>query len=290
MKKGCLFLIITLVPGWWVWAIVFSAIPGAVAAETPSRVAQQNIARSERRVLPNDPARDKNLLALTGNDPLTAEIIRDHSLVVGSKMYMVSRRAVYAWLVENIRISAALSRLYGRKYYVSKSSVYEFHGDDGEGMTVDFYTACRDSEMTILVGKGKLQLFFIPITGSFINFTEYRNLDSTRILVQNCMYVKVNNPVARFVTHIVFALSDVERVIMEKIYSLDDTTFQIVKTFMEDPHLYQMLQNPHRPPPGDAAKIAVKMRDAVLGASSPEKAAELGTMIEQARIEVGGPK
>jgi hypothetical protein len=251
---------------------------------------QSNTAKSEKRILPEDPHRDKNLLLLTRNDKLISEIIREHSLIAGSKIVMVSRRAVYAWLVENIKVSAALSRIYGWKYQVSPSSVYEYHGDDGAGLSIDFYIAYRDSTKTILAGKGTIKLFHITFTGSFINFMEYNNSDTIHLTAQDCMYVKVNNPVARFITRIAFAISDLEQGIMEKLFSLDDTVFKIVKTLMEDPNLYQMLLNPYSIPPGDASVLAVKMRDAVIGESSPEAARELGTLIERARIETGFQK
>lgn len=274
----------------FVLALVYSGIPISSKAETNKHGIQTNLARSEKRILPDDPVRDKKLLMLTGNDRLTSEIIRQHSLIVGSKMVVVSRRPVYSWLVEHVKISAALSRIFGKKYYVSPSSVYEYHGDDGEGMTIDFYSGYRDSTTMLLVGEGRMKLFHITFTGSFINFMEYSNLDNTHLSAQNCMYVKVNNPVARFVTNVVFAVSDIERGIMRKLLSLDDTVFQIMKTFMKDPYLYHMLQNPYDLTPADASDLVVKMRDAVINESSPDVACELGKLIEQARIEVGYQK
>ena len=271
-------------------AFVYTGIPISSKAETNKHSIQSNIARSEKRILPDDPVRDKKLLMLTGNDRLTSEIIGQHSLIVGSKMVVVSRRPVYAWLVEHIKVSAALSRIFGRKYYVSPSSVYEYHGDDGEGMTVDFYTGYRDSTTMLLVGEGRMKLFHITFTGAFINFMEYANLDNTHITAQNCMYVKVNNPVARFITNVVFAVSDIERGIMVKLLSLDDTVFQIMSAFMKDPYFYSMLQNPRGLPPEGSSALVIKMRDAVISESSPDVACELGKLIEQARIEVGYQK
>ena len=250
---------------------------------------ESNKATSEKRILPDDPARDAKLLALTGNDRLAAEVIREHSLIVGSKMVLVSRRAFYAWLVEHIDISAAISRVFGRKYRITASPVYTYRGDDGEGLLVDFYPAYRDSSTTVLLGEGKMRLFHITLSGSFINYMEYRNVDETHLVAQNCMYVKVNNPVVRFVTHIVFKISDVERVIMGKLLTLDDTVFQIVKTFMEDSRLYPLLKNPYGLPSKDTSELAIKIRDAVITESSPETARELGALIERARIEAGYP-
>jgi hypothetical protein len=275
---------------YFLFLTLYLGTPVASSSETGESGLQSNIARSEKRILHDDPVRDKKLLMLTDNNRLAGEIIKEHSLIVGSKMVLVSRRNVYSWLVEHIKVSAALSRIFGRKYYVSPSNVYEYHGDDGEGLSVDFFTAYRDSMTTILVGEGKMKLFRITFTGSFINFMEYNNLDSTHIAAQNCMYAKVNNPVARFFTHIAFAIPDIKRGTMEKLLSLDDTVFQIVKTFMEDAHLYHMLQNPNDLPPKDKSKLAVKMRDAVISESSPDDARELGKLVEQARIEAGYQK
>jgi hypothetical protein len=267
--------------------LAYSDISVSIDNENNNYGIQSNIAKSEKSIFLDDPVRDRKLLMLTGNDKLTGEIIREHSLVVGSKMVLVSRRAVFAWLVENIKVSAALSRVFGGEYQISPSSLFEYHGDDGKGLSVDFYTGYRDSTTTILVGEGKIKFLYITFTGSFINLMEYSNLDSTHISTQNCMYVKVNNPVARLFTDVVLSISVIKQGIMEKLLSLDDTAFQIMKTFMEDSHLYGMLQNPYELPPEDTSDLALKMRDTIISESSPDIARELGKLIERARIAVG---
>jgi len=246
-----------------------------------------NIARSEKRILQDDPARNKKLLQLTGYDRLAAEVIDQHSLIVGTKIVMVCRRAVYAWLVDNIRASSALARIFDKKYWVSPGSVYEYHGNDGKGMSVDFYRAYSDSATTVYIGDGKIKILLFTISGSFLNFMEYHNTDSTLISAQSCIYVRLNNPVTRFLTDIIFAISDIEKGLMEKITTLDDTVFIIVNKFMEEPHLYSMLKEPEAPAPEGASELAIRMRDAVVQETSPDKARELGQLIEKARIEVG---
>lgn len=245
-----------------------------------------NITYTEKRVLTEDSARDEKLLRITGNDKLTSEIINQHSLIVGSKIVLISRRPVYSWLVDNIRISAVLSRFFGRNYQLSPGKLYEYHGEDGEGMSVDFYCAYHDSAATVFVGDGKIKIFFITISGSFINYLEYFNTDRTRMESQDCMYVRINNPVTRLFASMIFAVSDVEEKIMEKIFTLDDTVYKLVKTLMDDPHLYLMLKNPQLPAPKGASDIAVKIRDAVVRESSFKTAQELGELVEKARFEV----
>lgn len=269
------------------FVLLFPAVnaPGTDTSTQP--VTLPNIARSEKRILPNDPARDEKLLLLTGNDKLTAEIIDQHSLIVGTRIIMVCRRDVYAWLVDHIRASATLARIFGREYRVSPGSVYEYHGDDEEGLSVDFYRAYSDSTATVYIGDGEMKIFLFTISGSFINFLEYHNLDSKRITAQSCMYLRVNNPVTRFFTRIIFAISDIEKGLMEKITSLDDTVFSIVNEFMEDPYIYRMLREPETPVPEGASELAVRMRDAVVQETSPREARELGQLIEKAWIEVG---
>lgn len=255
-------------------------------SDTTKPVIFSNIAQSEKRVLDDDPLRDEKLLTLTGHDHLTAEIIDRHSLIVGSKMVMSCQRSVYSWLVDNIRVSAALSRLFGSTYSLSPGFVYAYHGEDGEGLSIDFYRAYRDSASTVYVGDGEIKFFLFSISGSFINFLEYYNTGNTTMTAQSCMYVSVNNYVARLFTRIIFAISDVEEGIMEKILSLDDTAFRMVKTLIEDPHLYLMLKEPDTPAPEGASELAVNMRDTVVRKFSSEKARELGQLIETARLQM----
>ena len=265
----------------------FPAIPEPGTNVSTEPVVFSNIPRSEKRVLPKESARDKKLLLLTGYDSLAIEIIDRHSLVVGSKITMICRREVYAWLVGHIRVSASLTRILGSNYRVSSGSVYEYHGDEGEDLSVDFYCAYRDSTSTIYIGKGKVKIFLIPISGSFINYLEYYNKDDTRIIAQNCMYIMLNNTVKRFLANIILAVSDIEKGIMEKIFSLDDTVFKLVQIFMDDPHLYLMLKKPEAHAPDNASELAVRIRDIVVRESSLKESRELGQLLEKARLEIG---
>jgi hypothetical protein len=243
-----------------------------------------NLAKSEKRVLKEDPLRDKGLLSDTNHDPLTGEIIIEHSLIAGSKIELECRNYVYLWLVDNLRVSAALSGIYGNNYSVTPGKGYDYHGDDGDGLTIDFNRTHRDSSSTVFTGHGDMKLFLISISGSFINYIEFLNIDGRNMTAQSCMYVRVNNRVTRFLANVVFAISDVEEGIMKKMFTLDDTVYSIVKTFMEDPHLYSMLQNPDDPPPAGASDIAVRMRKIILMESSRPKARELGKLIERALL------
>lgn len=269
------------------FALLFSLIPATNTRVSTEPVTFSNIAKSEKLVLLDDTARDEKLLLLTGSDRLALKIIDQHSLVVGSKMVIVCRRNVYSWLVNHIRVSAALSQILGRDYRISPSSLYEYHGEDGEGLSVDFYCAYHDSASTIYIGNGKVKIFLFTISGSFINFLEHYNEDDTRMTAQNCMYVMLNNTVTRFLANIIFAVSDIEKGIMEKILSLDDVVFKVVKIFMEDPHLYLMLKEPEAHVPDGASEIAIRIKDAVVQESSLIEARELGQLIQKARIEVG---
>jgi len=265
----------------------FPAIPEQGTNVSVDPVVSSNIPISEKRVLPKEPARDKKVLLLTGNDGLARDIIDRHSLVVGSKITMICRREVYAWLVNHLKVSASLTRILGRDYRVSPGSVYEYHGVEGKDLTVDFYRAYQDSTSTIYIGKGKIKIFHIPVSGSFINYLEYYNKDDTHIITQNCMYIMLNNSVKRFLVNIIFAVSDIETGILKKIFSLDDTVFKLLQVFMEDPHLYLMLTKPEADVPDGASALAVKIRDTVVRELSPEESRELGQLIEKARIEVG---
>ncbi|MBT4482403.1 MAG: hypothetical protein HOC71_01840 [Candidatus Latescibacteria bacterium] len=265
------------------------SFPVNIASETNQireKAAFSNIPNSEKRILADDSARDEKLLRLTNNDKLTGEIIEQHSLIVGSKISITCRRPVYSWLVDHINISAALSRFFGMNYKLSPGTLYEYHGVDGEGLNVDFYRAYHDSTTTVFVGDGKIKIFFITISGSFINYMEYNNTNSALMESQNCIYARIKNPVTRLFASMVFAVSDVEETIMEKIFALDDTVYKLVKTLMDDPHLYIMLKEPQSPVPEGASDIAVKIRDSVVRESSIKTAQELGELVEKARYEV----
>ena len=244
-------------------------------------------AHSEKRVLPTDPARDATILVLTGNDSLATEILDRHSLIVGSKITMKARRDVYAWLVDHIRVSAALTRILGRKYQVSTGSLYEYHGEEGDDLSVEFFRAYRDSSSTIYIGTGDVKIFHIPVSGSFINYLEYYNVDGTRMVAQNCMYIMLNNRIKRFFANILLAVSDIETGLMEKLFSLDDTVFGLVHIFMEDPHLHHMLSHPEAPAPEGASEVAKRVRNTVVRESSREEARKLGQLIGKARLGVG---
>ena len=250
-------------------------------------VTLSNIAMSEKLILKEDRARDEKLLLLTRNDRLAAEVIDQHSLIVGTRIVLVCRREVYSWLVDHIRTSAAIANIFGKKYVVSPGSVHEYHGEDKEGLSVDFYRAYSDSTSTIYIGNGEVKILLFTISGSFINFLEYNNSNSTQIVTQSCIYVRVNNPVTRFITNVIFAISDIEKGLMKKITTLDDTVFSIVNAFMDDPHIYRMLKEPEAPVPEGASELAVKIRDTVVKETSPQAARELGQLIEKAWIEVG---
>ena len=262
------------------------AFPVVTASETDmdqKPVIFSNIAQSEKRILKDDPARDEKLRLLTENDRLTNEVLEGHSLIVGSNINLVCRNMVYSWLVDNITISAELSRLFGRKYVLSEGSQYQYHGDDGEGLTIDFYRAYRDSNTTVFAGVGNVKIFLVTISGSFVNFMEYYDTDKTTMTSRSCIYVRVNNPVTRLFTNIIFAISDLERGIMKKILSLDDTVYKMADTVMHDPHFYLMLKDPGKPPPKEASKLVVKMKNTVVRESSPEHAREFGLLIEHGR-------
>lgn len=283
LQKFKALLSFNLIP----FALLISLIsnPDSVASTEP--VTFSNIARSEKRVLPDDRVRDEKLLHLTGNDRMAGKIIDQHSLIVGSKMVMVCRREVYSWLVDHIMVSAALTSIIGKSYSLYPGSVFEYYGEDGEGLSIDFYSAYNDSTTTVYVGKGKVKIFLITISGSFINLLEYNNIDSTRMVAQNSMYVMVNNTVTRFFANLIMAISDIEKGIMNKILSLDDTTFQLVNILMKDPHLYLLLKEPQASVPVGISELAVRIRDVVVQKSSLEESRELGKLIENARIEVG---
>ena len=268
-------------------SLLFTGITASSTDTNTQPAALSNIAMSEKLILKDDPARDKKLLLLTGNDRLTAEVIDQNSLIVGTRIVMVCRRAVYSWLVDHIRTSAAIALIFGKKYVVSPGSVYEYHGNDGEGLLIDFYRAYSDSASTVYVGTGEMKIFLFTLSGSFINYLKYDNADSTRIATQSCIYVRVNNPVTRFITNMIFAISDIEKGLMEKITTLDDTVFIIVNAFMEDPYIYRMLKESESPAPEDASELAVRIRDTVVRETSTREARELGQLIEKAWIEVG---
>jgi len=285
MKKSFLFFMTTLALS----AVCSFRISAGEVFYDPEKIVQSNTAKSVKRILPDNAARDMKLLELTGNDELTAEIIKEHSLILGSRIEMVGRQRLYSWLVDHVEVSAAMSTVFGQKYNVTPGKEFQYHGEDGEGLEVEFYRAYRDSGTTVLVGNGYVKLFLFTLSGSFINFMEYENIDDKRISAQNCMYVRVNNPLTRMVADFLFAISDIERGIMEKILSLDDTVVQALDTFINDPYLAVMLQNPDSPPPEGASLLAIDMKNAVLSAARPDDARDLAERIFEARQAAGLP-
>ena len=215
------------------------------------------------------------------------EIIDEHSLILGSRIEMAGRQKLYSWLVDHVEVSAAMSTVFGREYNITPGREFEYHGEDGEGLVVEFYRAYRDSGSTVLTGNGYVKLFLFTISGSFINFMEYQNIDEKSISAQNCMYVRVNNPLTRAFADFLFAVSDIEKGIMEKILSLDDTVVEAMNTFINDPHFGIMLRNPDMLPPEGASPRSIAMRDAVLGAAAPQDAMELAAYIFDARQAAG---
>ena len=265
----------------------FPAIPEPGTNVSTEPVAFSNIAQSEKRILKENLLRAKKILSLTEYNSLAKEIIDKHSLIVGSRIVLVSQSTVYSWLVDHIRVSAELSRFFGMNYSLTPGSVYEYHGEDSEGLSVDFNNAYSDSTSTIYVGEGKIKIFLFSISGSFVNFLEYNDTKNKTMIAQSCIYVRVNNPVTRLVANFIFAISDLEKGIMEKIFSLDDTVFKLVQIFMEDPHLYLMLKKPEAHAPDKASELAVRIRDTVVQESSLKESRELGQLVEKARLEVG---
>ncbi len=269
----------------FVAAVFYTFIYGVLQAENKPFIPPYS-ANSEKRVLDENPIRDRKLLTSTNNNPLVAGIIREHSLIAGSKIEIPSRSYIYLWLVDNLRVSAGLSHLFGKSYTVSPGDIYEYHGDDGDGLMIDFDRVYRDSVSTVFTGHGRMKFLLFPISGSFINFIEYTNTGPSTIIAQSCMYVRVNNPVTRFLTNVAFALSDVEEGIMEKMFTLDDTVFSIVTLMMEDSYLYLMLQYPDKPLPERASELSVIMQKTILRNTSRQNARELGELLERARGEI----
>jgi len=268
-----------------VFVLLLSAIKATDANDSPEHKTISRGSWSSQRILNDDTERDKMLLFLTANDKLVAEIINNNSLIVGTEGVMVCRRAVYAWFVNHISVSAKLAYICGRHYYVTPGSVYEYHGEDENGLLVDFYRAFQDSVSTVFVGDGEIKLFHFYISGSFINFMEYYDMNKS-MARQSCMYVKFNNPVVHFFANLIFLIPNTKRVIIEKLFNLDDTVNKMVTIFMEDPHFYRMLQRPEASAPDEASEVAVRMKNAVLKNTSPEETIKLGQLIEMARMEV----
>jgi len=249
----------------------------------PGTVIQKNKASSERRILGEDPARDAKIISMTGNDSLTLRVLDEHSLILGSRIVIPGRRALYSWFVNHVEVSAAVSKAFGKKYRVTKGGRFQYHGEDGEGLVVDFYRAYNDSVSTILVGDGHVKVFFLTISGSFINYIEYGNVGGNSIFAQNCMYVRVNNAITRMFADFLFSISDIETGIMNKILSLDDTSLEAMDTFMTDRFLPDLLIHPDAEISNDIPKRDITLRDAIVKASSTKEAEALGRLIIDAR-------
>ena len=269
-----------------IFAILLLSITISDTDEVDKSAVFSNIAQSEKRILEKNILRDKKILSLTGYNSLAREIIDKHSLIVGSSIVLVSQSTVYSWLVDHIRVSAELSSFFGMNYSLTPGTEYAYHGEDSEGLSVDFNNAYSDSTSTIYVGEGEIKIFLFSISGSFVNFLEYNDTKNKTMIAQSCIYVRVNNPVTRLVANFIFAISDLEKGVMEKILTLDDTVYKIVLTFMEDPHLYLMLKEPDTSVMEGASELAVKMRDTIVRESSLIEALELGQLIEKARLNV----
>ena len=237
-------------------------------------------------ILPEDTRRDEKLLMLTKHDSLTAVIIGRHSLIVGSKAEIVCRSPVFAWLVNHMNVSADLGSIMGTYYRVTPGTVYEYHGEDGKGLSVEFYSAYSDSHATVFTGVGEIKFLYITFSGSFINFLEYYNT-SNRMIRQNCMYVMINNPVTRFIVDIIFKVTHIEEAIKEKLQTMDVTTDKVVRILIEEPYIYLSLKNPEVPVPEGTIELTISMKNAIVRGSSLKEAQELGLLIEKARIEMG---
>jgi len=267
--------------------LIFSDICGDSSIANAQTERPSDSTRSVQRVLPDDITRDKKMLRLTQNDPLTQKIIKQQSLVIGSTLSLKSHRDVYAWFVDHIKVSAALAQFLGKDYQISTGSTFEYHGVDGDDLIIDFNRSHSDSSSTIYVGNGIIKIFHIPVSGSFINYIEYNNSGNGSVTAQNCMYIMLNNSLNRFLANILMAVSDIEKGIMKKMFSLDEISIEMVSYFMNDPYLYYMLKHPEAEYPAAVSKKTVTFKEIIVRESSPETAKYLGLILEKARHEQG---
>jgi len=99
----------------------------------------------------------------------------------------------------------------------------------------------------IYTGQGTLRVMGIPTGGSFVNVIEFDPLDGRTIATRSTIFVRVDNGLKRFLARVVFAVSDLEETIKEKLFELDGTVVKVLKQLLDDPALPALLAAPVTP-------------------------------------------
>lgn len=223
----------------------------------------------ERKLLEPDPEFSGWVTGAVNDEArkIATEVTGDPTLLVRSKADYGCPVELYNWCFDRVIELAEMGNYLGDSYRVEREGEL-YRGDDGKGLVVDFFVAHRSERAVIYTGQGTLTVMGIPSAGSFVNVIEFDPLDENTIRTRSTIHVRVDNGLKRFLARVVFAVSDLEETVKEKLFELDETVVKVLNQLLDDPALLPVLSSPATAAEG-AAWAALE--DRVAKASEPKK-------------------
>ena len=174
---------------------------------------------------------------------ISIEVTGDPTLLVRSKAHYGCPVELYDWCFDRVVELAEMGNYMGDSYTVDREGDL-YRGDDGSGLVVDFFAAHRSREAVVYTGQGTLTVKGIPSSGSFVNVIEFEALGERMIRTRSTIFVRIDNGLKRFLARVVFAVSDLEETVKEKLFELDETVVKVLNQLLDDPALLPLLSAP----------------------------------------------
>ena len=198
----------------------------------------------ERKVIEGDQETEEWLRDVVREDQraIANRVLDDPTLVVSSIGTYGCPPDLYTWSYDQLVFLASFGNQMGDSYSLEARGQDRYFGDDGKGLEVEFAEAHRDDRAIVYTGSGKVTVMGIPSGGTFVNVIRYAERPDGFIDFDAYIYVRVNNSLKRFVAKVVFAVSDLEETIKEKLFEMDGTLIRVLRQLLDDPELVPRLR------------------------------------------------
>ncbi len=221
---------------------LLAALCLALGAHLASSMYVSEIRRSVLRADPELTAWVRSVADSRGKE-ICDEVTPDPTILVRSTGDYGCPIELYRWCFDHVVPLAHFGNYMGDNYTVAQHGT-TYTGDDGNGLVVNFFETYRDDKTIVYSGRGTLEIMGIGSSGSFVNVLEFEPLNDRTIRTRSTIYVRVDSGFKRFVARVVFAVSDLENTIKEKLFELDGTVVAVLKQFLDDPELPGVLAAP----------------------------------------------
>ena len=207
-----------------------------------------HVADVQRSVISADSEVSQWILTSThgAQQEFAQKVVDDPSLVVHSSGIYGVPATLYNWAYDEVIPLAEFGNHLGDSYQIERSGE-GYHGSDGKGLNVEFVEAFRSATEIIYTGDGSVTVMGIPSSGQFVNVIRFTEIEKDLLDVEAYVYVRVTNGFKRFMAKVVFAISDIEETIKEKLFELDGTVIKALRQLLDDPSLLPVISQAQTP-------------------------------------------